>query len=158
MVEISLLLRNLQTSRANNSRIFRIKNAKLTGYCFYMNTGTQGDFQICICVSLIENMKKLFRLNTCQVEAIKSIINTDITIELNLFVFKRLFKINDKINSSTTHVTFPLFLMLTLDKKLSFTQYLYFGRNNEAIKTAKKISMKTLIIRGFMGIVKLIDF
>ena len=85
-------------------------------------------------------------------------INTDITIELNLFVFKRLFKINDKINSSTTHVTFPLFLMLTLDKKLSFTQYLYFGRNNEAIKTAKKISMKTLIIRGFMGIVKLIDF
>ena len=29
-----------------------IKNAKLSGYCFYMNTNIQGDFQICISVPL----------------------------------------------------------------------------------------------------------
>ena len=38
--------------------------------------------------------------------------------------------------------------MLTLDKKLSFIQYLYFDRNNEAIKSAKKISILTLNIKG----------
>ena len=36
--KISLLLRTLQTSRANNSRILRIKNSKHSGYCFHMNT------------------------------------------------------------------------------------------------------------------------
>ena len=44
-------------------------------------------------------------------------------------------------------VTFPLFLMLTLDKNLSFIQHLYFGRNNEAMKTATKISIVTLTIK-----------
>ena len=93
-------------------------------------------------------MKKLFWLGACRVETIKSIIDTDITIELNLFIFKSLFKINNKINSWTTQVTFPLLLMLTLDKKLSFILHLYFGRNNEVIKTANKISIITLIIEG----------
>ena len=46
-------LRNLQTSLANNSRIFRIKNAKFSGYCFYINTNVQRDFQICISVPLM---------------------------------------------------------------------------------------------------------
>ena len=36
--KLAYSLRNLQTSRANNSRILRIKNAKFSGYCFYMNT------------------------------------------------------------------------------------------------------------------------
>ena len=31
-------LRNLQTSRANNSTIPRIKNVKFSRHCFYMNT------------------------------------------------------------------------------------------------------------------------
>ena len=66
--------------------------------------------------------EKLFRLNVCRVEATKGIINTDIKI--------------------------VLLLMLTLDKKLSFIQYLYFDRNNEAIKSAKKISILTLNIKG----------
>ena len=35
-----------QTSRANNSRILRIKNTKLSGYCLYKNSNIQGDFQI----------------------------------------------------------------------------------------------------------------
>ena len=30
-------LRNLQTSRVNNLRILRMKNAKFPVYCFYMN-------------------------------------------------------------------------------------------------------------------------
>ena len=30
-------LRKMQTSRVNNSRVLIIKNAKLSGYCFYMN-------------------------------------------------------------------------------------------------------------------------
>ena len=38
MLKISLFLRNLQTSWANNQRTFKITNAKLSGYCFYMNT------------------------------------------------------------------------------------------------------------------------
>ena len=45
-------LKKLQTTWANNSRILRIKNAKFSGYCFYMNTNIYGDFQICISVPL----------------------------------------------------------------------------------------------------------
>ena len=75
----------------------------------------------------------------------RSIINTDKTIE---FVFKSFFKIINKSNSSTTQVTFPLLLMLTLDKKVSFIQHLYFGRDNDVIKTANKISKMTLVIKG----------
>ena len=44
---------NLQTSPANNSRILGIKNAKFSGYCFYMSTNIEGYFQICISVPLI---------------------------------------------------------------------------------------------------------
>ena len=32
---------------------FRARNAKFSGYYFYMNTNIQRDFQICICVSVI---------------------------------------------------------------------------------------------------------
>ena len=42
----------LQTSRASNSSILRIKKATFSGYCFYMNTNILGDFQICISVPL----------------------------------------------------------------------------------------------------------
>ena len=52
MLKISLPFKNLQTSRTNNSRIFRINNAKFEGYCFNMNTNIYGDFQICISVPL----------------------------------------------------------------------------------------------------------
>ena len=45
-------LRNLQTSRINNSRILKIRNAKFSGYGFYMNTNIQLDFQICISVMI----------------------------------------------------------------------------------------------------------
>ena len=41
MLKISLLFKkvmNLYTSRANNSRILKIKNAKFRGCCYYMNT------------------------------------------------------------------------------------------------------------------------
>ena len=75
-------------------------------------------------------MKTLFLLNACRFETTKSIINSGIAIEWKSFVFKNSLKINDKLNKSTTEVTFPLLLMLTLDKKLSFI-HLYFGRNNE---------------------------
>ena len=37
MLKIGYFLRKLQTSWVNNLRILRIKNAKLSGYCFYMN-------------------------------------------------------------------------------------------------------------------------
>ena len=45
-----IFLRNSQTSRANNFRILRIKNAKFLGYWFYVNSNIYGDFQICISV------------------------------------------------------------------------------------------------------------
>ena len=38
----------------NNSRILIIKNAKPSGYYFYMNLNVWGDFQICISVPLKE--------------------------------------------------------------------------------------------------------
>ena len=50
--QLVYFLRNLQTSRAINARILRIKNVKFSGYCFYMNTNILKDFQICISVPL----------------------------------------------------------------------------------------------------------
>ena len=35
--KLAYFLRKIQTSRINNSRILRIKNKKLSGYCFYLN-------------------------------------------------------------------------------------------------------------------------
>ena len=37
-LKLAYFLRNLQTSRANNSRILRTKNAKFSRHYFYMNT------------------------------------------------------------------------------------------------------------------------
>ena len=61
-LKIAYFLRNLQTSRGNNSRILRIKNAKFLRYCFYINKNTKGDFQICISVPLktIRGTKKVY--------------------------------------------------------------------------------------------------
>ena len=42
----------MQTLLVNNSKILTIKNAKLSGYYFYMNLNIWGDFQICISVPL----------------------------------------------------------------------------------------------------------
>ena len=42
----------MQNLRVNNSIIIRIKNETLSRYYFYMNSNTQGDFQICISVPL----------------------------------------------------------------------------------------------------------
>ena len=38
----------MQTSRVRNSRILKAKNAKFSGYCFYMNPNIWENFQICI--------------------------------------------------------------------------------------------------------------
>ena len=37
MFKLAYFLKNLQTSQANNSRVLRVKNAKYSGHCFYMN-------------------------------------------------------------------------------------------------------------------------
>ena len=54
MLKRGLLSKKIQTSLANNSRIFRIKNVKYSGYYFYMNTNISRGFQICISVPLIQ--------------------------------------------------------------------------------------------------------
>ena len=47
MLTISLLfLKKLQTLQVNNLRILTIKNAKFSGYYFYINLNKWGDFQI----------------------------------------------------------------------------------------------------------------
>ena len=51
-LNLAYFLRILQTSRAYNSSILRINNAKFSEYFFYMNTNIQRDFQICISVPL----------------------------------------------------------------------------------------------------------
>ena len=38
--KVAYFFRNLKTSRENKSRILWIKNAKFSGYCFYINTNT----------------------------------------------------------------------------------------------------------------------
>ena len=50
LLHMNTTCRRFQTSRVNNSIILRIKNMKLSGYCFHMNTNISGDFQICISV------------------------------------------------------------------------------------------------------------
>ena len=44
----------------NNSRIFRIQNAKFSWYYYSMNTNIWRDFQICISISLIRTWKETF--------------------------------------------------------------------------------------------------
>ena len=58
-LKLTYFLRNLQISRENNWRILRSENAKFSGYCFYMNTNIQGDFQICISVPLIASHEQI---------------------------------------------------------------------------------------------------
>ena len=52
MLKISLLFDKFKKYSRINSRTLRIKNAKCSGYCFYINTSIQGDFQSCISVPL----------------------------------------------------------------------------------------------------------
>ena len=54
MLKRGLLSKKIQTSLANNSRIFRIKNVKYSGYYFYINTNIARGFQICISVPLFQ--------------------------------------------------------------------------------------------------------
>ena len=55
MLKISLLFKKNTgfTGRVNNSRFVMNKNAKLLGYCFYMNLNIWEYFQICIGVPLM---------------------------------------------------------------------------------------------------------
>ena len=52
----------MQNLRVNNSIIIRIKNETLSRYYFYMNSNTEGDFQICISVPLINNIIRKYNL------------------------------------------------------------------------------------------------
>ena len=52
LLKISLLFNKFTNFTANSSIILRIRNAKFSGYCFYMNTNIKRDFQICFSVPL----------------------------------------------------------------------------------------------------------
>ena len=53
MLKTSVLFKKFTiTSRVNNSKILRVKNAKSSGYCFYLYVNVWGGFQICISVPL----------------------------------------------------------------------------------------------------------
>ena len=45
---VSLVSGTRVANQTRSSRILGIMNAKFSGYCFYMSTKIQGDFQICI--------------------------------------------------------------------------------------------------------------
>ena len=60
MLKISLLFKKIQTLRLNNSRILTIKNAKFSGYHFYINLNIYADFQIYISVPLNQCTKNVF--------------------------------------------------------------------------------------------------
>ena len=72
-----LNISNLQTSQANNSRILRIRNAKFSGYCFYMNTNMFKDFEICVSVPLKTKYQALKKLD-------KNRINNGFVIHFNV--------------------------------------------------------------------------
>ena len=50
--KVAYFSRKIQVFWVNNSRILRIKNAKLSGYSFHMNPNIQWNFQTCIIVPL----------------------------------------------------------------------------------------------------------
>ena len=58
--KIAYFLRNLQTSPTDNSTILGIKDAKFSGYCFYINTNIGRDFKICTSVPLKYPFLKYF--------------------------------------------------------------------------------------------------
>ena len=57
MLKNSLLSNKFTNSRTNDPRILRIKDAKFSVYCFYMNTNIYRYFQICISVTLKQAQK-----------------------------------------------------------------------------------------------------
>ena len=52
IVSVCLETNISQTLRVNNLKTLWIKNAKFSGYYFYMNTNKYRDFQICISLPL----------------------------------------------------------------------------------------------------------
>ena len=76
-LKLAYALINLQTSRINNTRILRIKNAKFSGYSFYMNTSIWGDFQICTGVPLRLSDPKAYpeSFQTSKMELFVKIVN-----------------------------------------------------------------------------------
>ena len=58
----------------NNLRIIRMKNANISGYCFYMNTKIWGDFQICIRAPLIDSMILTIFAQICGVPTIPMLL------------------------------------------------------------------------------------
>ena len=67
--KLAFFLRNLLTSRVNNSRIFRIKNVKFSGYCFHINTNRYEDLWICISVPLSQKQFKVYRKTVLKKQA-----------------------------------------------------------------------------------------
>ena len=66
MLKSSLFLWKIQTLRINNSGILRIKNAKFSRYCFYMNWNIKWNFQIRISVSL-RGRSQIFLVFYCDI-------------------------------------------------------------------------------------------
>ena len=80
MLKISLLFKKkMQTIRVNNLRILSIKNAKFSGYYFYMNLNIQRNIQICISVPLT-NLLKNFKLRS-----IKSFFQRQLTEDIEMY-------------------------------------------------------------------------
>ena len=83
--KLAYFLRKLQVSRANDSRILRIKNAKFSGYCLYMDTNIYWDFQICISVPL-KNFHKFHR----KIPVLESLFNKVTSLKASNFFKKGL--------------------------------------------------------------------
>ena len=52
MLKISLLFKESTNFTGKNSKVLKIKNAKLSEYYFYINLNVWGGFEICISVPL----------------------------------------------------------------------------------------------------------
>ena len=76
--KLAYFLRNIQTSRVNNSHILKMKSAKFSGYCFYLNTNIQRDFLI---------YGSPFR-------PLKSIPESNFTVSINIGIRENIFTVS----------------------------------------------------------------
>ena len=96
--KVAYFSREIQVFWVNNSRILRIKNAKLSGYSFHTNPNIQWNFQICIIVPLnfsgkakyneeMSNIESLWREHLTKISYAKCLFSYSFSFWPTIFFF-----------------------------------------------------------------------
>ena len=86
-LKLTYFLRKIQTLKVCNSRILMMKNAKFSGYCFYMNLNIWGDFRVCISLPLTDLKNSFSEVLVCKVE-IGNKLYYLLLVKYQLYIFK----------------------------------------------------------------------